>query len=283
MRRLARTVPTSFIRLDSAVTSQDRFLNVRDMQVARLNHNKLVGFTGIRCAYHCQLGAGPTAYSSFINPGLTGIGSAISSPPIIRTRVLLTPNVRTVKVYADAQATKVGIRLYYVLSHPGVERQPDTAESLYYTAAFGGVFNTTVTVPPGGIRRFQWREFDFAAYVNPVEVGPVRNATVAISAATTTSVTVATASISALVQRGDLMYFDTAAGVQPYPGPRVISSTSISGANTILHTLWPWGSDVPVPGTHRVTVRDMSALELTSLTMIEEPTTYFDAYRGLYS
>lgn len=35
-------IPSAYVRLDSRVTDEDQFANVRDLQTARLNHNKLV-------------------------------------------------------------------------------------------------------------------------------------------------------------------------------------------------------------------------------------------------
>lgn len=284
MRRLSRTVPANYIRLDDSVTSADRFINQRDMQIARLNHNKLVGFTGARCAYHCQFGASNIYFASFVNPEMTGVSDAITTPPIIRARVLLTPHMRKLSANVYGATTKTaGMRLYFVLSHPGVERQIRDSESILFASTTAANSTCDVTIPAGGIRRRQWIEFDLAVYVNAASYGAVLHATVAIVSATTTSVTVATASISGAVQRGDLIHFDTAAGVQPYPGPRVITSTSVSGANTTLHVLWPWAVDVPVAGTHRVTVVAMSALLLERISLLEVPMDDFDSYRGSYA
>ena len=38
-----KTVPSEFIRLDTNVSAADRFVNVRDLQVVRDNHNMIIG------------------------------------------------------------------------------------------------------------------------------------------------------------------------------------------------------------------------------------------------
>jgi hypothetical protein len=70
MIRKPQTIPDSFQRLDSQVTAADSFVNCRDMQVARANHNILVARrvqqTIFTCAFTGQLPGGePLLYTVF--------------------------------------------------------------------------------------------------------------------------------------------------------------------------------------------------------------------------
>lgn len=279
MRRLARDIPSSFIRLDSAVTSQDRFLNVRDMQVARQNHNKLVSLTSVRQAFTAQMTFGSSSsYTIAFNPFYVGGSRGQMSPPLIRSRILLSPYLKYVRVNATVSGSKVNsnVNLYPVLSRPGVQRPVAADETLAVNGGAVGYSNIKTTVPGNGIQVGGWEEYEFALFVNPTSIGNVISGPLAIASVGTGYISVATASLAGTEAVGDLMYFDNAAGTTPYVRPRIVCSTVVVGANTWFLTLWPWPSNAPTAGTTRVYFKECSALQIWDLCVNEEPPTSFD-------
>ena len=98
----APTIPTSFVKIDDRVTTNDGFVNVHDQQLARDNHNILLSR---RIRGNCLGMTGLYAASSPPRT-ITGMKST-ERPPIIQTgSFLVNPLCRIIRVAIYAERTR---------------------------------------------------------------------------------------------------------------------------------------------------------------------------------
>jgi len=279
VRRISREAPTTFTRLDDAVTSADRFLNVRDLQIARQNYNFLLAY-GVRQGLVWQMDAqagvenGSTTY---INPDFIGVDNARSATPFLRGRVLLGPMARYCICILQAGISKSGEagNVYAVLSAPRSQRDLLAGDSV-------GITNVTILpktirqipVPSYAPNKFGKVELEVALYYTPETYSAIQDSAVAITAATATTISVATAGVSASTTVGDVMYFDDAT-----IEPRVISARDDAGGTTTFTVRKPWFATQPSTA-NTLNTRHCSALLLNSVTLYEAGIADFDDTYG---
>lgn len=279
MRRISREAPTTFTRLDDAVTSADRFLNVRDLQLARQNHNFLLAY-GVRQGLVWQMDAqagvanGSTTY---INPDFIGVDNARSATPFLRGRVLLGPMARYCVCVLQAAISKAGEtgNVYAVLSPPRSQRDLLAGDSVSITdSTIGLQIINQIPVPSYAPNKLGKVELELALYYTPETYSAIQDSAVAITAATATTIAVATAGVSASTTVGDVMYFDDAT-----IEPRVISARNDSGGTTTFTVRKPWFSTIPTTA-NTLNTRHSPALLLNSVQLYESVIADFDDTYG---
>ena len=248
MRVVQRELPSAFVKLDTAVTDANTFLNVAVEQKRRLNHNILLARSMKRTAWQWEgRGASPTGDTRTFNPYVPGVVDVRSVPPIVSQRIFISQQTQRCVFYAacaDPQSTS-DYKLYPVISQVRAPRNINTAEVIDASLdASGGPYTpafTYVTVPRPNTRQYGMVEYDFAVYaVLEDSTSGATDSALAISRATSTEIDVTTASINAATGAGDFMYFNDAT-----IEARVILRRTDSGGTTTLETLVPWRSNAP--------------------------------------
>lgn len=275
-RQLTRSIPDYFVRLDDAVTSADRFLNVRDLQRARLNHNILLA-RGIHHSLVWQMdcqGGTYDNYTEYLNPFATGIDETRSVQPFLRGRVLLSPHVRKCACLLRASTSRAQQgTVYAVISLPRHERGIDAGDSVSISSATVGSYSmAAIPVPLQRLSKYSKMEVDIALYYTADEYSAVQDSAVVITATTGKSVSCATAGL--LANKGDIMYFDDTT-----IEPRVIEDRSDSGGTSTLTARKAWFTNGPTTG-NTLDTRYQSTLRLRNVTLYEQPVTDFDATVG---
>lgn len=151
-RVFARTIPSSYVRIDDQVTAADEYLNVRDLQRWFLNHNILLARRCRRPIYACNqvdseytLGAttrSAPAYSSFHELDYGNTNDWYLNVPI-----QISPWVQQLELVIDGVAATGTV---YVYPEIGSEETAAIASSAYVASVTtsSGQFNVTIDLPP---------------------------------------------------------------------------------------------------------------------------------------
>lgn len=148
-------IPASFIRLDDRITDPDAYINARDLQVARENHNKLIS-RGIKrhLLSVCDFGLNYSQYST--NPASRESGDMLFS-----TRLQLSSQTKEIKVVLRAKS-KYAVSgagtppnadwapcwLYFAIDGPGRTHELNTTDRIQITSTSYAKYSITLPVPP---------------------------------------------------------------------------------------------------------------------------------------
>ena len=278
MRRLGRTIPSEFVKLDTEVTDADTFINVAMQQRARLNHNILLARGLRRVAWqYCGQDADRNGYTEFINPYLVGVGELQDVFPIFQTRILLSPGTRQCRYWQLASTTHVGTsgNVYPVISNIRAQRPIQNGERISCINDGSGNFVRnavlTVTVPKPLTFRFGMGLYELALFYGMDAFGANSDVGVAISTASSTQITCATAGVTAAAGVGDLMSFNDTT-IQP----RVIAERIDGGGTTTFNFLLPWTTNAPT-AANTFNVNFGASAQIRNAVLWELPVTDFDA------
>jgi hypothetical protein len=154
-RQLTTTVPSEYLPLDNRVTDADSFCNVRDLQVARQNHNMLIAKRIKRCVtqvvFNDANSRGPSFYGFDYDTG--------NPVTIWKQRIAINQHTKRLQLNIRATLTQINVAsaitqsvfLYPVISPIGFERRWSSNVAITVTQAWVAGENTaanyTVEVP----------------------------------------------------------------------------------------------------------------------------------------
>ncbi len=266
-------IPSAFIRLDSTTHSNTRYVNVRNQQVIRQNHNVLLAqrcrrvlhsFTPVALGgTNAADGGGVIAcYMSLNLYGNAVIGSA---KPIYVAYIPLNGIMTQVSV--DIRAGNTGaadLYIYPVIFAPGVVPYMPIGNYVTFATGTGTWDEVTATVQIPKLARLK-KMGVFCLFAKGVMDGGAKGvANIADSDYMWVTTTVATGAVI-----GDWVYCPTNNAIQP----RVV--THIEPATNKLFINEPWNI-LPVPGTDTLDTRSTSQLSLCALTIREKRIGGFD-------
>lgn len=283
-RQTTKPIPASFQKLDTNVTAADEYVNVRDLQVARKNHNILIA-RGLRRTLYARSFAETTATSSstlwIVREGNLGDERIGSRKPILETTALIDSAVASVTcvVHGVVLGTGLDIKFTCVVDRPFGMRELSSSGSV--TMSQGGSSKGSITAPVPYIsedRRNGIPLFRIALFMEP-EIGANLSSGTALGAVGSSgqSVTVATASLPAGTTEGRALHFAGTGGTD-IPA-RVCSRRADSGANSELFVSKPFGP-LPVAGTNTLSIDEVATFQALSVTIYEDHLTAFDANRA---
>jgi hypothetical protein len=143
------TVPSEFIRLDDTVTDPDAYVNVRDMQVVRDNHNILIArmlkrqiFTWI------GIEDGSTYGRSYLNLMTVKPASRESGDVMMTIPLFVTPFTKELEIilYAQRWTNTVDCKLYPVLDGAGISGEISTSYEFDVTAVAFAKYSVSLPV-----------------------------------------------------------------------------------------------------------------------------------------
>lgn len=148
-------IPSSFIRLDSRVTDPDAYINIRDLQVARLNHNKLIA-RGIKrhlCTMAAHRGFNteyPLTFDQYlysVKPGTREYGTQCFSVPL-----MLSSSTKEIEVVIRGSTRHASLpsKLYFAVDANRRTQPLDRANyfiNITSTATLGARYAITLPVP----------------------------------------------------------------------------------------------------------------------------------------
>lgn len=277
MRQTKYEIPDTYVKLDSDVSAADRFVNVRDTQIVRRNHNIICARSVCReniWSWNVQRGAlWADGTADFFSHDLPGVINTKVVEPIVRAKVLIGPFTKEVFLYATGYAgpededTSASIKLYATLSPPGAPREISEAysspEMFNESHSDFESLSITIDVPPSPIREGAYREYELALYVQAIDYGSAIDSAVAITAATEDTVSVATAGLGAY--NGSAIYFNDSS-IQP----RVIAERTDGGGTSVLRVRKPWLEKAPSTANTLNSIA-VATLVCRSLSLYENP------------
>lgn len=285
-RDTAWTIPSSFIKLDTNINAANSFINVRDAQVQRKNHNILVAQRIQQNTFAFCIGKDDT--DSFDSSGydyINGYGLNSLLPPIILDEtIMLSQHTQKVRMVAVASHTtlngsstlalnpKLFFQIYNPKKNPTVEDRI-TPVSVSTSDGSQGAHAVLVPVP---------HEY------NPVIVGGREMWRLRVMLQSRIDSTHALDTAVAVVEVGD-RWIDISSGGslngdgremvyivgKTHIEPRhIIHVEALASGNYRLVLDADWTGDI-VPGTDTATVREVLGVRLFSLSGIEQPITDF--------
>jgi hypothetical protein len=276
MRNISDAMPSEFIRLDEEVVQADRFVNVRNQQVMRDNHNALCMGGHMRPVFADELAAtySASSFPSQIIPaeGWAGLDERRHLTGLYNQDIFVSQHVKKLKLYVQLRiASGYDAEFYAGLFTRA--RGNRTMTNFTSTASSTTWHTVDLTMPVLARNNSHWRQVTFRLMWTPSELGSDRLGTpAAISAVGRHWCTVTTSAITG-VAVGDVMYF-TGAG----PGyatdtsiePRIIQGRIDSGANTTFYArdTMPWVEGVPTT-SHYLQAKGCALLELFSVQLYE--------------
>lgn len=263
------TIPAKFIRLDDRVTAADQYVNARDMQILRNNHNMLL-------ARRVRQPVAQFGGKGWQPTGTTNVYSIRAASREMGDIFLTTPITVPIGT-RELRFTMTGVRLantsvdiYPCVDGPDESTEPNDAYKLTIGST-NVVKNVTFPVPTSvtatGLGTFYaiiggglTNEADLNTGIAIVDVSPTT-----FTAAT--SMTVWSAGC----------YFSNL-GIEPR---RMVSRTAI-GAN-FLYTLDAPFNVRPIPGTTTVSTKPTYGFNFNSAALHAVQITDFTTYRGIHA
>jgi len=265
-----KTIASSLVLFDTRVTDVDHYLNVRDLQVFRENHNLLLAERTRQPLVHQVWFDG---YDS--NPSIKTL-EAVSTDRLrghqaFYCRVELPPAVKELTLNVRAgfvDAAGGNVYLYPVLDGPTERRELDkTNEVITINATAETKYTIDVPVSNEAQRAGYG---SFYIYVETPMYGTDLKADGAITAVGGgTQAWIQSASAPTV---GDVAYFKTGGVADPTYLPRIIKSI----VGTQQYFDGPWVGPIPVAGTQQVNYRSVNTCRIWSLTLYPKEVTDFD-------
>ena len=277
-RQTNKPIPASFIKLDTNVTDPDEYVNVRDLQVARANHNILMA-RGLRRTLHAS--RGQTSTNWIVRGGNIGDERLGAQRPIVEFDILVDDIVQSVTCVIEGEVARSGTGLDCkftgVLDRPFGLRAIDSGVSS--TATEGGATKITIAgipVPFGGAKFGGKQLLRFSLYMQP-EIGS--NLTTGLTldgvANNGARIEVLDASLPSGEIEGRALYFSDSS----IPA-RIISRKSTSGGQAFLFVEKPFAPIPDIIGGDTVEIDEVAIFAPESLTLYEDHITTFDASRA---
>lgn len=294
MKILKRTIPTNFIKLDTNISAADQYANVRDIQVAKENHNILIA-RGL----HKNVCYGDLTPSAAVRSATTAYGypwfanSTIGHNSkrhlacMVDCLVYLEPNVQTCTFTVNATAipeqegTSGGdLYLYPVLSQNFLRREIMMTNKITIPAGSAEAqYTCTVPVPDAdlsdgrGFKRFFFNVYAAATLGDEVVASQSTDAVGPNNEYIQTTTAKAGSPLAALY--GGVIYFDDAT-----IGQRTIIQIVQSGLTVYLYVDRPWDVNPPTAAdNHSVTVA--GAALVGSFNLFEDTITDFGSSGGV--
>lgn len=282
MRTKTVSVPSAFQRMDSRVTDPDEFVNARDQQVARLNHNILLAkrlqptlfsrnFTCVDDTPAQQL------YTTFVTrKSVDEFGAEI-----IRQYVFVPPHTKKLRLrfFACKSLLDEGSELatdpvvYADVWNQYARKVKQLPPSATVSAANGSPDSYTIDihVPPvsvSNIIRYGRRVFEFGMWVgSSFDYTQSLAAGVAFSAVGTNHLTTA----SAFLTKGRSVHFGTDLGIEQR---QVVKDVALGGGQHEIYFDKPF-SRVPDVAGDTMAVHEILGIDLYSATLRCMPITDF--------
>jgi len=269
-------IPSSFNRLDSQVSDPDSYINTRDQQVLRENHNVLIA-RGIKRQLMNIVSANASGHGTWwrmwsIRTPTRDSGDILLFAPLglsMQTKKL------SIVVRAASGSASNDINLVAFLDTPGASGQFATVGGPVTGTAMA---KYTVEVPVPRQAQLAGR-CTLNLYMEGKMFGSdLLGASCAIDAVGPDYIDVDTtaAATTALVQEG--VYVDSDLAIAPR---RVTLVQSLPGAwKYRLHIDGPW-EQLPIAGTDTIEQREAALLQVESVTIYEQSVTDFGVYQEI--
>ena len=261
-RIVDHTIPDEFIRLDSRITFADAFVNVRDMQVARSNHNILVA-RGVKRHLVTYIGApGNSTYFYSCSPASRDVGDVL-----MNFTLRLTPQTRELVVVMTGRRRSVDAdcKIYYGLDGAGESGEIDTTNFMDVTSVVAGTrYTMTMNVKEAAARIGQCSVnfyLDGTTYGNDL-----MGASCGITDAGSDWVDVDTNIAGISVPTGSAIYLDNSPGKQE---PLLVTGGLTTGALTSKLFLDRPFTVTPHPLVDTFEARAAAGVQIDSLTIYE--------------
>lgn len=283
-RQTTKTIPTKFVKLDTNVTDADEYVNVRDLQVARENHNILIA-RGLRRTILASTRVGVGNARWIIRGGNIGDERLGAQRQIFSAEVIIGQHVQSVTMVLDGVVSGTGLDIKFtgVIDRPFSIRNADAGVTA--TASQGGSAKTTIANIPvphfSPIVRLGGDQVSILSLYMQPEIGSNAASGLTINAVGSNgeSVDVDTVSLSGQTE-GQVMHFNTTT----IP-PRICSRRIDSGGTPPLPVgesrLFVEKPFAPAPTTSNTLSLDTVATYTPlAVTAYEDHITTFDASRA---
>lgn len=281
MRRHTTTVPSSYQKLDSAVTAADAFVNVRDEQIKRLNHNILLARRIQHTVLSMSSGHFMAVYGANYITFTTRKDAEQIDATMIRTKVLVPAWTQrmVLRLSACKSALTEGSELnfdpvVYADIWNGYARKvawPPSGATI--SAAHGSPtsYSITINLPPmtgADTKRYGRREFEFGVWVKcMMDYTQKIETSVALADSSINSVT---ASVTANLV-GNSVHFGTDLGIEER---QIVKQISLGGGAFKLVMDRPM-SRMPDVAADSISSNEILGIDLYSLDLRCLPITDF--------
>jgi hypothetical protein len=275
-RAPTKSIPASFVKLDSTVTQDDEYVNVRDLQVARGNHNILLAEGSRRMVWSQSFydGLGSTDVVFYGLTSGAGVEDQRANSPIIAGMVFLSPYVQTLECYLRASGNGTNVTIYVALDRLRNLRDLSLAGSTTYSGATTATFDIPV---PNNLphNRHKMRVAFMNIYVVPETGSTIVSAKTIVAVTSDNSrIEVNDADLST-VTIGDALYFDSDTTI---PARIIIALEAANVNTTYLRVDKPFGPAPTTSDTWAAKVRGDS--NMVDMAIYEKEVTDFDGSNG---
>jgi hypothetical protein len=277
-RILSHAVPSEFIRLDDTISDPDEFLNVRDLQVARENHNILIA-RGIKrhlFTYVNPITIATPADKTFhsARPASRETGDVLMFMPF---RVSSQTKELVVVLQAARSSASADCDVYYAVDGGGSTGVIDTGDafSITSTAGTGAKVSKTISLPA---RVANSNHCVLYLYLQGLMFGADQyggNATILDVGPDWVDVDLTPGGGGTTATVNNAIYVNTVA--TPKQDPRLITGieTINAGADQYrLHLDAPWSS-LPVPGVDTLEEQQTIGVNLMTVSVYENSLSNF--------
>lgn len=276
-RQITKPIPSEFRKFDSTVTDADEYVNVRDLQTARRNHNILLT-RGSRKVIFSQ----DIRFDTISTSELYAIGGQVGSEdvrnnfPVLTAPVLIAPYVKQVTAVIFATPGSVDVEGRMTLEPMGGLREFAAATSVTFTSSTT-LYEVDIPVPYLATQeRHGYRVMRWSLYLLP-ETGSaiVTGKTIVSVTSDNSRIEVNNADLST-VAIGDVLYFSDAT----IPSRIIINVTVAGGSTRYLRVDKPFGP-APTAGSDTWSVKDRGDIVPLTFTLLEKVPTDFDGSHGV--
>lgn len=279
-RRISKSASGSFILFDATVTDNYRYMNVRDMQVARKNHNLLLA-RGNKRTVLSMLADQTTFPIPWGSKHMVGDESAKNTTTVFSAPVLATQHTRQLEFWfeGDLKSAKptVGtdIDFRFIVTHPFSGKS--TNKTTTVTTASPTVDGVVVPVPYSEAGLFHGHNlFYVALQINP-EVGSDVEAGVGITSVDNSRKEIVATKLAGANQWevGTVVYFDDST-IEPRNVTRVDQG---GGADDTLTLDRPFASNIPT-AANTITAVEAASYWADSFAILETRLSDFNTEHG---
>ena len=285
MKTTPRSIPSEFVRFDSATTTADRYVSVAEQQRLRANHNALISGAHTRTVLVSFLRNHTTAGHPVDLPiqqtetgGLADINRAAR---FFSAKILVSSYIESLSFRIRCRASRAAqtVNIYPIVSHPSVPRGLASVTPLSVVGAAAATYTRDLNLPVSRQRRDGYHEYRFDVYALVEDgLGPFVSPAVVITGALSdpylnvVSIETPTAGLTGTEQVGDLMWCPSNALVE---SRIIISITAAAGTTTLstsVKTPWPRNEALPTTADS-VRVRQSPWLYVEHVELHEKPRT----------
>lgn len=291
MRTKTLTIPSEFVPFDTNVTAADSYINVRDLQRFRLNHNSLLA-QRVRKSLSTQIynkdsDAPATQHNDpYIFRSRLNV-TENAGPMILGGPIYVTQHTKQLIFYMRARKTELDggsaeaadPKLFFVVRNPGTSKNVTLTSSFSVTTAHatagGASYFATVNLPPiEPSKLFYGRQLlDFGVYIQCVTdstqniVGASAFTSVGENMFEGASATFGTGMVDTLV------WVTTDLSIE---ARQIVKEANIGGGTYRYFLDSPW-SRMPSPNSDTLAIREILGVEIFSFCIQENIITDFSA------